>query len=292
MSNVLFIGLTTLDIQYFVDEFPGSNTKVKTAPPQLLVGGPATNAAVAYAFFAGKAPLVTVIGDNTFRPYFEADFDQCGIDVVDVLNQTRVNPVLATVVTSKESGNRTIFTHNPIDVPPGFDAKPILNKYSPDILLIDGFYPELALPLCREAKKKGILVIFDGGSWKEHLYELLPMVDVAICSSDFLPPGCNHQDEIFEYLTGLGIPNVAITQGEKPILYLEDGEYGHVSVEPVAVTDTLGAGDFFHGAFCYFWQQNKQFHSALAKAAHFASATCTMPGTRIWLTKFDRHSFF
>ena len=47
--RALFVGLTTIDIQYFVNEFPASNRKIKTNPPDLFVGGPATNAAVAFA---------------------------------------------------------------------------------------------------------------------------------------------------------------------------------------------------------------------------------------------------
>ena len=52
-KNGLFLGLTTIDIQYFVDSFPASNVKVKTHPPEIMVGGPATNAAVAFAHLNG-----------------------------------------------------------------------------------------------------------------------------------------------------------------------------------------------------------------------------------------------
>jgi len=34
----LFAGLTTIDIQYFVDVFPSSNKKVKTALPKITSG--------------------------------------------------------------------------------------------------------------------------------------------------------------------------------------------------------------------------------------------------------------
>ena len=62
----LFIGLTTIDIQYFVETFPGSNRKVKTATPDILVGGPATNAAVAFAHLNGRAFLASAAGRNSF----------------------------------------------------------------------------------------------------------------------------------------------------------------------------------------------------------------------------------
>ena len=63
----LFIGLTTIDIQYFVDTFPESNRKVKTEAPEIFVGGPATNAAVAFAKLNNGAFLASPVGKNPFQ---------------------------------------------------------------------------------------------------------------------------------------------------------------------------------------------------------------------------------
>ena len=64
--KALFAGLTTIDIQYFVETFPASNIKVKTAPPGILIGGPATNAAIAFAALNGTAALASATGKNAF----------------------------------------------------------------------------------------------------------------------------------------------------------------------------------------------------------------------------------
>lgn len=291
MSHVLFAGLATLDIQYFVDTYPGSNTKVKTAPPQFLVGGPATNAAIAYSFLHGKALLVTAIGNNSFRHFFETDFQENRISLVDFVEDRPVNPVIATVITHSENGDRTILSHHPENDFADFDAKNIFRKYSPKLLFVDGFYPSATLALCWEARKLGVPVVFDGGSWKEHLPALLPFVDVAICSNDFHPPGCVDSEAVFDYLFLCGIENVAITRGGNSVLYGDRTQSGQVSVPRVQVVDTLGAGDFFHGSFCFYWLQTAHFEGALQKAAHFASATCEYPGTRNWIGQVSRDSF-
>jgi len=114
----LFAGLTTIDIQYFVDSFPAPNNKVKTAPPEILVGGPATNAAVAFAYLNRRASLATAIGDNPFSGFIQNDFTETAIQHTDLVHNRKLNPVMATVVTSKDNGNRNIFTHHPETIKP------------------------------------------------------------------------------------------------------------------------------------------------------------------------------
>ena len=42
-----------------------------------------------------------------------------------------------------------------------------------------------------------------------------------VASANFYPPGCERTAEVLNYLRSLNIPNIAITQGSDPILYVE-----------------------------------------------------------------------
>ena len=140
----LFVGLTTIDIQYFVDSFPPPNKKVKTKPPEFYVGGPATNAAVAYSVLNGGACLASAVGKNEFAPIVLQDFDSNGIQLFDLKENKNFMPVLASVITSA-NGDRNIFTNNPLNVQTSLAAGELIEKTNPEILLIDGFYPDFAL---------------------------------------------------------------------------------------------------------------------------------------------------
>lgn len=284
MKKALFFGLATLDIQYLLDQFPEENIKVKTHPPELLVGGPATNAAVAFSVLNGGASLVTAIGHHAFVPHFQQDFAQTKIQLTDLLTDQPAVPVLATVITSA-NGNRTIFTHHPEEVEQNHSFSSLLDELEPELLLIDGFYPHAAVQLCREAKHRKIPIAFDGGSWKKHLPELLPFVDFAICSHDFKPPGCQTSDEVFDYLDQQAIPFKAITRGGSSVLYQTSEDQAEIAVTEVDVVDSLGAGDFFHGAFCYYFLCSRDFVDALRRASLLASQTCRFKGTRSWINK-------
>ncbi len=58
------------------------------------------------------------------------------------------------------------------------------------------------------------------------------------------------------FLSRLNVPSIAITHGEKPIQYRSQNQSGWVNVPSVKAVDTLGAGDIFHGAFCFAILQN------------------------------------
>lgn len=281
----LFIGLTTVDIQYFADKFPKRNVKIKTTAPDILVGGPATNAAVAFSKLNKGAHLATVVGENSFTSFIQNDFQATQLQFADLVGKQKINPIVASVVTSA-NGDRNIFTHNPPQITPNVSAGELFDKVQPQIVMIDGFYPEFSLNCAKLARKQNIPVVADCGSWKPQYQDLLQYTDVAICSADFFPPECSEMAEIFNYIENLGVINIAISRGEQNIVLQENGIKNEVAVRKVQVLDTLGAGDFLHGAFCYYFVHESDFTEALSKASKLSSFSCTYKGTRQWLNKF------
>lgn len=280
----LFVGLTTVDIQYFVDEFPNRNTKVKTNAPDILIGGPATNAAVAFSYLNNGAHLATVVGENSFTSFIENDFLETNVELIDIAKSQKLNPIVASVVTSG-TGDRTIFTHNPPEINPVLTAEILFQKINPEILLCDGFYPEISIECAKLAKAKNITVVIDGGSWKPQYEELLKYTDIVICSADFYPPGCNNSADVFDYLFSRNIKKVAISRGERSILFKDCDKRGEIAIDTIEVVDTLGAGDFLHGAFCYYFSENADLEYAILHASKLASESCCCKGTRNWLKK-------
>lgn len=281
MGKGLFLGLLTIDLQFIVENYPPLNTKVKAKEFEINVGGPATNAAVTYANLGGKAGLITAIGKNHFRPMIYADLRNFEINVVDLIPEVSVLPTFASVVTHKESGERTIFSYHPPKII--YDEKKISSDFKEgDILLVDGFHINYAIAMAKLAKSMKIPVVFDGGSWKENMDELLAYVDIAICSENFHPPGTKDSETVIEYLKNKNIQKVAITRGNRPIFYMEDNNKNEISVPQKKVVDTLGAGDVFHGAFCFYYQESLDFESSLIKASEIALKSCLYLGTRAW----------
>ena len=133
------------------------------------------------------------------------------------------------------------------------------------------------------ARSMGTQVVLDGGSWKEGTEELVKNVHTVICSADFLPPGCASREDVIQFLKNRGVTNIAITNGADPVQFVSGQSSGTIGVPVVEVVDTMGAGDIFHGAYCFFASSGRGFIESLAEATKVASESCRYAGTREWM---------
>lgn len=49
IPRALFVGITTLDFHYMVEDFPSPNSKTRSSDFNITTGGPATNTAATFA---------------------------------------------------------------------------------------------------------------------------------------------------------------------------------------------------------------------------------------------------
>ncbi len=281
----LFIGLITTDIQMAAGNYPEENKKARATGLNISSGGPATNAAVLFSHLGGKSILVTSIGNHQFTKMILQEMKDFDIDVYDILAERPANPVVSSIITSKRSGTRTIMSYLPEIkyVESHLSRQFRFNDIS--VILADGFYTDLSLELFSHGMVNKCPVVLDGGSWKSTTKKLLKYVDYVLCSEDFFPPGCNTSIDVLNYLQDAGIYYAAITRGEKPVIVYENGKHNEIPVKKVEAIDTLAAGDFFHGAFCYYLVNGHNFTSAIIKSVKIASESCKYFGTRNWLKK-------
>ena len=153
---------------------------------------------------------------------------------------------------------------------------------------LDGYHPVLAIPIAAAARARGIPVLLDAGSHKPHTERVLAHVDVAVASGDFAPPGVNADPvSVLAYLVDHGVALAAVTRGPRAIAFRAVTTRGGVAVDPVTVADTLGAGDFFHGALAHLVARHglseARFPQDLAWASRVAGASLGSFGTRAWL---------
>lgn len=233
MTTVVAVGLCTVDLVQRVPELPAPGDKVQSLSVEVAAGGPAANAAVAVAALGGRARLSTVLGAHPLARLAADDLLACGVELTDALPDRLEPPAVSAVSVRQSDGERTVVSHNAA----GVSAPPVTDLSDADALLLDGHHPALALDAARAARERGIPVVLDAGSWKPVLTELLPYVDVCACSATFTSE------------VPLDNPVVIRTHGPDPVTWEAGGASGEVPVAPVAVRDTAGAGDVWHGAF-------------------------------------------
>jgi sugar/nucleoside kinase (ribokinase family) len=279
----VFVGLTTLDVVHHVDARPAADQKTTAAAQYVAAGGPAANAAVAFAGLGGAAVLVTAIGCSAIGDAIRADLRAHSVTVVDVAADRTADAPVSAVAVTRSTGERSVV---------GIDATALRVHEAPDladlldpadVVLLDGHHPVLAEAASKAASAS---VVVDAGRWKPTMRSLLPRARTVIASADFRVPGSTTSETTARALLDLGIPTVITTHGSAPIRWWQHDDRGTVPPPRIRAVDTLGAGDVFHGAYCYFaGHPGADLPTSIERAAAVAALKCETPGPREWLRR-------
>jgi sugar/nucleoside kinase (ribokinase family) len=287
--HVLFAGRATLDALYWLDALPPEDTKVFARAFRMAPGGPACNAAITHALLGGRATLMSAVGRRASADVVRGELDRRGIGLIDLAAGTDYETPLTTVLVNAARATRTIVN------PPAAELEmPAVGGWDPawgDVpvaALTDGFYLKETFPLLAWLREAGAAICLDGGSWKPGTDVLAPMLTAAICSERFAVPGAAADAEAtLAWFAAQGVAHGAVTRGARPILCLDRGRRFEIAVEPVKAVDTLGAGDVFHGAFCFYFGMTGNFEGSLRRAAEVATRSCEGPGVACWADSRD-----
>lgn len=288
--KLLFVGLNTIDIQFFVDAFPKPNTKTKAQNNEVAIGGPATNAAITAAFLGASVTLVSPVGIHSLSNYIKHQLNSLNVSLIDPVSTVNSDPVFASIITDNTNGDRTILSYMPQNNYNNLLYNLNIDYSSFDLALFDGFYLPISNYIANELKKHNVPCILDGGSWKPGLENFIENIDIAICSNDFLPPNCKSKTDLANYLNYCGVNKTIITRGNNPVLVFTNNNNYELPVAKIRVKDTLGAGDIYHGAFCYYYALHKNLNTALLCAANVAGFSCGYNGTRQWMQHFAHNT--
>ena len=280
MTRALFIGRSVIDLTSLVEEFPAPDSKVKALENDIMPGGSALNAAVTFAHLGGRADLASALGeDGLYSGILRADLRARGVTPIDICDDPDYRIPLSTVVSTRSSGDRMIINAAGPELA-AVRWMPELMQGAYDLIQLDQYefpFVERHADAIRSFDRP---VILDGGGWKDCSPLFLRLADIPIVSQEFLG---EDPARLAAMCADLGIVRWAMTRGHKGVLWHDQGTTGEIPGVPVEAVDTLGAGDIFHGAFCYFFARRGCFVDALDEANRIAARSCTMAGTRSWL---------
>lgn len=270
MSNIrgLFIGITSVDIVYNSNEpLPNDNEKVIINDFEMRIGGPAAKAAMTCAELGGDATLITCIGDSPFAQSIRAQIEAANVKVYDLGIGKVDNPNISCVYIREDEASRTIISGiNHLEAG-AVDVHIIASDY--DYCLYDCNLINLTPEIVDALSDRDIPLVLDCGNWKKNIEPALKYADTAISSACFKSPA---EDDIFALGQSYNIENVAMTRDGDSILYKTVDDEGEIPVEKIDNCNSSGAGDVFHGAFCYYcYHDMRSYVEALTKASIHAT---------------------
>lgn len=304
-------GLVTLDVVQTVPRLPGPDEKIVAAAAWATFGGPAANAAATAAALGVRARLVTAVGSGPVAQLVRSALADAGVEVVDLLDGGPGQPPVSTVLVTAGTGQRAVVSVNATATAALGDtatARVTELLSGATAVLVDGHHLAAATVLARAARRRGVPVVLDGGSWKPGLGELLREVDDAVLSADFVLPGAgvgqdrsvadtpgqrsagpDGVDRTLDRVVALGPSFVARSAGPGPVRYLlADGTAGAVAVHAVPagrIVDTVGAGDVLHGAFAAALARGDGVVDALRDAVRWAAESVRHTGALGWVER-------
>ena len=316
----LFVGLAVLDVIQLVDAPPGPDEKIVALDQAVAAGGPAANAAVAFAALGGRALLAAPVGAGPLAELIRADLTAHGVELIDCAaaptawGAAAAGPSVSSCTITAATGERSVVSTNararpdPAPLSALADAVAAGARPTPDVVLVDGHNPPLARVGLDLAERVGALRLMDAGSWKDDAADLPGRCDVVAPSARFHPPGpagaLREPADVAAWLRGRGAGAVVLTRGSAPVLWWCGERSGSAAPPAVEAVDTLGAGDVFHGALALALARalpGRRFGGggeariapaalavAVASACVVAAASTEHFGTRAWIAAMPR----
>ena len=281
--DVAGVGLNATDTVLMVSRFPPHGGKAPFVKEVLSPGGQVASALATCQALGLRTKYIGSVGDDE-RGRIQLDsLQSAGIDLRHIQIREGCASQSAYIVVDEETGERTIFWRRDdcLRIDPGQIHEDQITCAR--LLHIDGHDTPAVERAASIAKAAGIPVTVDVDTIYEGFDRVLPLVDYLVASSEFPGRWTGEQDpfralELIQAEHKMKV--AAMTLGSRGVLALAEGRYHYSPGFVVNCLDTTGAGDVFHGAFCYGVLEAYSLQETLEFANAMAALNCRALGAR------------
>ncbi len=289
VKPVIAIGSAVWDTIFNVSEIPGRGIKLLPKSAKQIASGMAATAAASMVRLGLPVQLWCKVGDDVTGKILLDELIAEGVDTQHALTVKGALTPFSSILIDP-SGERLVV--------PYFDARlmadpsllPLNIIASASAVLADIRWPDAAHAAFVEARKYGVPTVLDADvGAAEILLRLCPLADHVLFSEPALlslTQSKEPRDALREIAKQLPTAKViGVTLGERGSLVWvanieipEGGETLFFEAVRIKSIDTLGAGDVWHGAYCYGLVSNL----GLKKTVEFANMAAAMKCERLW----------
>jgi sulfofructose kinase len=286
--DVLGLGAVAVDDLVYVDHYPAVDTKEPIREWARQGGGLAGTALVTVARLGMRAAYFGCLGEEELSQFTRLEFIREGVDVTPIISIPDARPIHSIVIIEKPTGSRTLFFDVAgLQAPPlGYITPDLINKTR--VLFVDHTLPVAGIKAAKLARTMGIPVVADieASARAEddlRIVELVELVDHLVIGIEMAQhlSGREHPGEAAHEILNQGHQAVVVTVGDQGSWFCEErGNPQHQPALKVAVVDTVGCGDVFHGAYTASLAKGMQVSDAVKIATIAAGLKATKPGGR------------
>jgi sulfofructose kinase len=285
MASFICVGICVLDRIWRLSSLPSSAGKFGALDYLESGGGLAATAAVTIARLGNDCQFWGRLGTDDAGETMMAEFRREGVDVCGVRRIAGASSTQAAVLVDQR-GERLIVVHQDPRLEADASFLPMERIETACGVLADVHWVEGAERVLIAARRRNLPSVLDVEPSPAHVYQrLCPLATHVVFSSDGLADYAGTAD------VGKGLTAahrqfgdvVAVTMGSRGVT-IEDGSgMVRVCAPRVAVVDTTGAGDAFHGAYLVGLAETGSPIAAARLANAVAALKCTRLGGRAGL---------
>lgn len=284
------VGLNATDTLLLVSHFPAYAGKVPFEAEILSPGGQVASALVTVAKLGLRVKYIGTVGDDERGRVQMESLRETGIDLSDVEIRENCPNQTAYIIIDQSTGERTVLWSRPSCLRLEPESITLEKIACARMLHIDGHDTPAVEKAAQLARSLGIPVTCDVDTIYSGFDRVLHSVDYLVASSEFPGQWTSDRDpfralEIIQKEHGMKC--AAMTLGSHGALARIGGKFYYSPAFVVNCVDTTGAGDIFHGAFCYAVLRGMSIQETLEFSNAMAALNCTKLGARGGIATFD-----
>jgi len=258
--------------------------KVEIIEHEIQGGGPAGDAAVCAARLGLASGYVGSMGDDDDGRRMLADFAAEGVDASGVVVRHGAKSPVAYCWITPDGRRSVAWTKNRLQMLDAAEVPLDLVRHA-RVLHLDGHHTEAAIAAAREARRAGVLVSYDAGTFVTGFEELLKNADILIASEFFARKWSGEQDvrKALAKLATLGATVTGVTMGEAGSMVIDKGEIVCCPAYKIQPVDTTGAGDAYHTGFAVKYLTCRDLRACMRFGSTVAALKCRKLGARTGL---------
>ena len=275
MSNILIVGIATLDIINLVDHFPEEDEELRATSQRIVCGGNAANTASVLAQYGHKVEFAGTLADEADSHRIEQQLTHRHVGT-SYCRQVKNGKVPTSYVTlNQQTGSRTIvhyrdlpeydyehFKQIPLEVFDWyhFEGRNVATVHQ---MLLDTQSRRMDQPISLEIEKE-----------RENIDDLLPLADILIFSKSFANErGFNTASEFLDMIRHYTSDAMLVCSWAEQGAWGRDKnneEYHVPAYPPARVIDTLAAGDTFNAGIIHSLSNAATLLEAMEHACQLA----------------------
>jgi sulfofructose kinase len=281
--DLVGVGLNATDTLLIVSHFPAYAGKVPFEAEILSPGGQVASALATVAKLGLRVKYIGTVGDDERGRVQIDSLRETGINLEDVEIRKDCPNQTAYIIIDQSTGERTVLWSRPECLRLEPESITLEKVACARMLHVDGHDTPAVEKAAKLARSRGIPVTVDVDTIYHGFDRVLESADYLVASSEF-PGQWTTERDPFKALEIIQneykMKCAAMTLGSHGALARIDGKFVYSPAFVVNCVDTTGAGDIFHGAFCYAVLEGMAMRETLEFANAMAALNCTKLGAR------------